>query len=105
MNDAPSKGRLVEAVEPPAVGAHVLEHRCVDHVRVGLPSGQDVAATMRLAALTPDEVASGDDAAVLRERGLHKRTPLWYYVLKEAEVQANASASARSAAGSWPRCS
>jgi hypothetical protein len=57
--------------------------------RVGLPSGQDVAAAMGLAALTPDEVASGDDAAVLREHGLHERTPLWYYVLKEAEVQAN----------------
>ena len=38
-------------------------------------------------ALTPDEIASGDDGDILREHGFHERTPLWYYILKEAELQ------------------
>ncbi|MDQ4143343.1 MAG: heme peroxidase family protein [Actinomycetota bacterium] len=61
--------------------------------RVGLPAGQDVADAIadggvEVATLTPDQVAGGADGPVLREHGLHERTPLWYYVLKEAEVQA-----------------
>lgn len=55
--------------------------------RVGLPTGQDVAQAIGATALTPDEVASGADGPVLREHGLHDMTPLWYYVLKEAEIQ------------------
>ncbi|MDP8932285.1 MAG: heme peroxidase family protein, partial [Actinomycetota bacterium] len=55
--------------------------------RIGLPAGQDVAQAMGVTALTPEEIASGDDGPMLREHGLHERTPLWYYVLKEAEVK------------------
>jgi hypothetical protein len=59
-------------------------------VLLGLPSGQDVAGLMGVAKLTPDEVLSGLTAAektALRGHDLHKATPLWYYVLKEAEVR------------------
>jgi len=55
--------------------------------RVGLPTGQDVAEAMGATALTPEEVADGIDGAILRQHGFHRRTPLWYYVLKEAVVQ------------------
>ncbi|WP_216215426.1 peroxidase family protein [Amycolatopsis aidingensis] len=50
-----------------------------------LPSGQDVAELMR----TP--VLRGDDLAELHELGVgfEHSTPLWYYVLKEAEVLTN----------------
>jgi hypothetical protein len=55
---------------------------------VGLPSGQDVARAMDARPLTPDEIASGPvDGPVLRAHRLHLGTPLWYYVLKEAEVR------------------
>jgi hypothetical protein len=55
-------------------------------VILGLPSGQDIAEAMNIAKpLTPDEIASGPDGAVAKKHGLHKRTPLWYYILKEAE--------------------
>jgi hypothetical protein len=37
--------------------------------------------------LTSDEIASGDDGKVAKEHGLHKATPLWYYILKEAQVR------------------
>jgi Animal haem peroxidase len=55
-------------------------------VILGLPSGQDVANAMRIAnPLTPDEIATGEDGKVAKKHGLHKHTPLWYYILKEAE--------------------
>jgi hypothetical protein len=59
-------------------------------VMLGLPSGQDVAKLMKISnALTPDEIASGTDGAVAKKHGLHEKTPLWYYILKEAEQRGN----------------
>jgi hypothetical protein len=55
-------------------------------VLLGLPSGQDVAAAMKIKnPLTADEIAKGDDGKVAKKHGLHEQTPLWYYILKEAE--------------------
>jgi hypothetical protein len=54
-------------------------------VRLGLPSGQDVAHAMGVQALTPEQLSSGEDGAVARAQGLVEATPLWYYILKEAE--------------------
>lgn len=60
-------------------------------VMMRLPSGQDVANFMKThvkkPVLTPDEIASGTDGAVAKGLGLHKKTPLWYYILKEAQVR------------------
>ncbi|WP_421926275.1 peroxidase family protein [Neoaquamicrobium sediminum] len=61
-------------------------------VTLGLPSGQDVAAAMRIKnPLTPDEIASDSggstDGAVAKQHGMHTATPLWYYILKEAKVR------------------
>ena len=55
-------------------------------VLLGLPSGQDVAKAMRIKnPLTPAEISKGTDGAVAKKHGLHEHTPLWYYILKEAE--------------------
>lgn len=60
-------------------------------VQMGLPSGQDVAKLMsksvKFAPLTPDEIAQGPDGAVAKSLGFDKTTPLWFYILKEAEVR------------------
>ena len=55
------------------------------HITWQLPSGQSIANHMGVPAL------SGDDLSELRDFGLnlHESTPLWYYVLKEAEVMEN----------------
>ncbi|HYJ03522.1 MAG TPA: heme peroxidase family protein [Chthoniobacterales bacterium] len=54
--------------------------------RVGLPSGQDVAKAMRIQKpLTEDEVSQGLHRPTLIKYGFDRDTPLWYYVLKEAE--------------------
>jgi len=45
----------------------------------GLPSGETVAGRLRVPALTADEV-------LLADHGWHDETPLWYYVLREADV-------------------
>ena len=59
-------------------------------VMLGLPSGQQVAKAMRIHhPLTPDEIATGADGAVAKKHGLHLHTPLWYYILKEAEQRGN----------------
>jgi heme peroxidase len=47
-----------------------------------VPSGQRVAQAMRLPQLAAEDL---DD---LRAFDLHRRTPLWFYVLREAEVTA-----------------
>lgn len=57
-------------------------------VLLELPSGQDIASKgMGLEPLSPDEIAEGADGQEAARHGLHQRTPLWYYVLKEAEVR------------------
>jgi len=59
---------------------------------LSLPTGQGVAGEMGVAPLSGDELRQGNGAAVnqvLEENGLLERTPLWFYVLKEAEVRSN----------------
>ena len=46
----------------------------------GLPTGQDVARAMGELPLTPDELAD------VREWGFDEETPLWFYILREADV-------------------
>ena len=46
---------------------------------LGLPSGESVARAMGLAPLTPEQLEIGDGT-------LKGNTPLWYYILKEAEL-------------------
>ncbi|HMP04580.1 MAG TPA: heme peroxidase family protein, partial [Gemmatales bacterium] len=54
---------------------------------IGLPTGQDVAARLGVPSLTPAEVASGPHAAVILASGFDTQTPLWFYILKEAELR------------------
>ncbi|WP_204311812.1 hypothetical protein, partial [Klebsiella variicola] len=51
-----------------------------------LASGQAVANAMGITPLTPAEIAAGPDGAVAKALGFDKATPLWYYILKEAQT-------------------
>jgi hypothetical protein len=53
-----------------------------------LPSGQKVAQAMRLPALTEEELGTDLDEYRSSSYDFKAGTPLWYYVLKEAEVKA-----------------
>jgi hypothetical protein len=55
---------------------------------LGLPSGQDVAARLGVQVLTPHQLKDGEDAQrrdILERFGFDRQTPLWYYILKEAD--------------------
>lgn len=54
---------------------------------LGLPTGQSIARRMRLQPLKPEQIATGPDGAVAKKHGFDRETPLWYYILKEAEIQ------------------
>jgi Animal haem peroxidase len=59
---------------------------------LALPTGQAVAEELGIDPLTSDQLQSGNTASfnkVLTDGGFETATPLWYYVLKEAEVLAN----------------
>ena len=51
-----------------------------------LPSGQEAADVLNEEKLPESEIVRGPHEAVLRSHGYHLRTPLWYYLLKEAET-------------------
>lgn len=60
----------------------LAQRNLLRHVTWQLPSGQAIAKAMNLPAL------SGDDLGELKEFGqnLHLSTPLWHYILKEAQI-------------------
>ena len=54
-----------------------------------LPTGQKVSARIGVTSLTPDEVKDKADQnrrSVLERTGFDRDTPLWFYILKEAEL-------------------
>ncbi|MDP2711749.1 MAG: heme peroxidase family protein [Solirubrobacteraceae bacterium] len=62
---------------------------------LSIPTGQAVAAAIGVDALSDDELRAGNTDAVnaaLDAGGFVEHTPLWYYVLKEAETRANGNA-------------
>ncbi|MET0693736.1 MAG: heme peroxidase family protein [Propionibacteriaceae bacterium] len=58
---------------------------------LAIPTGQAVATALGATPLTAQEVQQGNNSVVndaLAAGGFLTKTPLWYYILKEAEVQA-----------------
>lgn len=53
---------------------------------LGLPTGQEIAAAVGVQVIPPDRLAAGAHAKILASYGFHEQTPLWYYILKEAEL-------------------
>lgn len=65
----------------PSDGVQSLASRnLMRHVNFGIPSGQAIARAMGVPALTPAQLTE------LASYGMDRSTPLWYYILKEAEV-------------------
>ena len=74
-------GSLAPSPGLPTDGMQSLASRNLTrHVNFGLPSGQAIAARLQVPALTPAQLAD------LRPYGMAESTPLWFYILKEAEV-------------------
>ncbi len=65
----------------PADGVQSLASRnLMRHVNFGIPSGQAIARRMGVPALTPVQLT------MLEPFDMEKSTPLWFYILKEAEI-------------------
>ncbi len=74
-------GSRAPAPGMPTDGVQSLPSRnLIRHVNFGLPSGQAIARHIDVTALTSAQLAE------LAPLNLAESTPLWYYVLKEAEV-------------------
>ena len=54
---------------------------------LGLPSGQDVARCMGFRPLSPELISRGTDGQVAAKLGFDVNSPLWYYILKEAQIE------------------
>ncbi len=71
----------IPANEPSSLAVRNLQRA----LKMGLPSAQDVAAFMNIPLLSEADLTSGKDGEMLKSLGLHLKTPLWYYILKEAD--------------------
>jgi hypothetical protein len=90
---APQRARLIDSrlasplftlpasvVAPPDPHVSLAERNLLRGKRLGLPSGQSVAREMGLAPLSNRDLGLADAA-------WGGQAPLWYYILKEAELQ------------------
>jgi hypothetical protein len=71
---------------------HLARRNLLRGYLLSIPTGQAVAAEMGVAPLSEEELRRGNTPEVntaLDEGGFLRNTPLWYYVLKEAEVRAD----------------
>ncbi|MGI9601671.1 MAG: peroxidase family protein [Acidimicrobiales bacterium] len=79
---------------PPGILEKLAARNLLRGLSFDLPSGQCVADSLKIARLSRAELLQGataNEAAVLQADSdeLLKKTPLWYYVLKESEVRAS----------------
>ncbi len=79
-----------------AAGDPVLTHLARSNLLRGyslsIPSGQAMCDGFGVDWLSPTDMLAGEDAAIadiVEQAFFHHRTPLWYYVLREANVQQN----------------
>jgi hypothetical protein len=71
-------------VPPPDPTVHLAVRNTLRGKRVGLSSGQQIAKAMRVSPLSNATLGLGNDP------GWGGQAPLWYYILKEAELLQNA---------------
>jgi hypothetical protein len=69
--------------EPPTA---LPQRNLLRHLTWSLPSGQSIANEMRIPALTTSQLSELAKFGV----GFERSTPLWFYILKEAEVSGGA---------------
>jgi hypothetical protein len=69
--------------QPPATPTSLATRNMLRALTMKVPSGQRVARAMALPEVTPGDLLD------LEDLNLHRRTPLWFYVLREAAVMAD----------------
>jgi hypothetical protein len=94
LTDLSNEGKDATGADLPDVRVRrILKRLAVRNLlrgyRLAVPTGQAVAAVLGAAPLSTGDLLSGDQgvADALVDGGFVDATPLWFYVLKEAEVQ------------------
>lgn len=70
--------------------SHLARANLLRGKNLSIPTGQAMADAFGVNFLTPKEIVDGENQAirdVLEANYFHHRSPLWYYVLREAAVQ------------------
>jgi hypothetical protein len=81
-----SAPEVVSAGFLPEIAQSLATRNLLRGKRLSLPSGQDVAAAMGITPLTDAQLFTGTGLSHGVLDDLAGRAPLWYYILKEAEV-------------------
>ncbi|WP_369371938.1 heme peroxidase family protein [Promicromonospora sp. Populi] len=68
---------------------HLAQRNLLRGYMLAIPTGEAVAAELGVRALTPEQLRQNASPEVSAALDDLEGTPLWYYVLKEAEVQGN----------------
>ncbi len=78
---------VVGAVRPagpsPGSPTSLATRNLLRNLTMEVPSGQSIASAMSLPPIAPGDLSD------LQPLSLHNRTPLWFYILREAQVTAN----------------
>ena len=99
--------------QPETSGGIDAKHLAVRNLLRGyllrMPTGQALAKALGITPLSPKAVEKAADSAsqvaILKESGFNKRTPLWYYILAEANARRRGNTWDRSEVRCWRRCS
>lgn len=92
LKDMVNEGNSAPTLDIQTILKRLARRNLLRGYLLNIPTGQSVAQAMGVAPLSSDELRLGNSASlnqVLDENGFIERTPLWFYVLKEAEVRAN----------------
>ena len=87
---APTRRRDKSSV-PLVLESHLPVRTLIRGARMGLPSGQAVAKELHLPVLNAKDVANDPNREIIEKYGFDSDTPLWFYILKEAEVLGDAN--------------
>lgn len=92
LRDMVNEGNDADALAIKSILKRLARRNLLRGYLLSIPTGQALAEAMGVSPLTQAELTAGNNPGmndILLEAGFLERTPLWYYVLKEAEVRAN----------------
>jgi len=93
LGELPEPGAGPEAIgtSDPKDAQDLAIRNLIRGKRLGLPAGQDVSRAMGIEPLSDEELFDGLEIGEEARKDLAGRAPLWFYILKEAELRAESA--------------
>jgi hypothetical protein len=91
LTNTTAEPEMLVAGFDPSIAQVLAVRNLLRGLRMGLPSGQDVARTMGIEPLSDEELLGGLALDEETKKDLEGHAPLWFYVLKEAEKRAESA--------------